>query len=227
MRYSGQGAIEYLLVVAVILVFGLFVVQVTQTFFLGTANVSRISSRIYWGSQSISIIDAGVDSSGNSTFVFSNNSSEPVFLTKVFVGGEEIDLSSKYIAPLDRKSLDLVVSDACMGQSGEYSLDIFYTENGIEKKIIGTEPLLIYCSDSINVNCKKFGESVSQVAPEESPLSCCPGLDAIGRCSYFPANPPEIMCLCATAYFCSKCWNGVCDDSIGENTCNCSADCPA
>ena len=70
-----------------------------------------------------------------------------------------------------------------------------------------------------SANCAKEGENIFINNPEE-PSVCCSGLSQIQL--YEACNAPRVPAAAGIAT-CSYCGNGVC--GLGENKCNCPADC--
>jgi len=96
--YKGQGATEYLVLLAVVLIVALVSVALLG-FFPGMAQDSKITqSKMYWsGASPISIQEAGAraynDISGNYThtyFRIRNNGMYPISLTKILAGNTSI-----------------------------------------------------------------------------------------------------------------------------------------
>lgn len=88
-KKSGQGTIEYLVILAVVVVISLVVVGlVTGIFSSPSQQILDSSSKLNVSSGSgINIIESVLDYDGDSLITFSNTSSDSVLLTKVNVGG--------------------------------------------------------------------------------------------------------------------------------------------
>jgi len=99
----GQGATEYLVLLAVVLIVALVSVALLG-FFPGMAQDSKITqSKTYWSSASpIAVVESGArfvyDGVGNYTFIYlriRNNGNYPISLTKILAGGT----STSYVWP--------------------------------------------------------------------------------------------------------------------------------
>ena len=65
---KAQGTIEYLVIIAVIVVIGLVVVALMMNFMDPAQTISDKQSDLFWRGQPISIVDAIVDSDGDAIF---------------------------------------------------------------------------------------------------------------------------------------------------------------
>ena len=110
----GQGTIEYLVIIAIVIVISLVVVGLTTNIFgSSVSNIGSSSSKV--GSSvdtsGISILDAAVDVSGNGIVRLSNLTGERVTLTKVsVVSGSGAQVDNNYDSSLVASSDSVVLS---------------------------------------------------------------------------------------------------------------------
>ena len=83
-----QATIEYLVVVAVVIIIGLVVVGLVSNFDQTTRTI-KTSDTIQSMSQAISIVDSATDMDGNAIVGFQNNTGEVITITKINLSGED------------------------------------------------------------------------------------------------------------------------------------------
>ena len=136
---SGQGTIEYLVIMAVVIVISLIVVGLVVTVSSSPSQQIKDSSskvgEVAVGG--ISIVESVVDPSGDSLIFLSNNSSDNVTLTRISVGGVDNDFSETIVG-LDSKIFSLSnLVFGCKCSSGQKNVTceyiITYTQNGLAK----------------------------------------------------------------------------------------------
>ena len=135
---SAQGTIEYLVIVAVVVVISLVVVGLFVTLMDSpskeiTDSSSQVGSVAVGG---ISIIESVIDPEGDSLIRLSNNSSDAITLTKVIVGGVDNNFSEQLVG-LDSKVFSLSsLNPNCPCSVGQKSVKcemkiIYTTASGI------------------------------------------------------------------------------------------------
>ena len=82
-----QGTIEYLVVMAVVIVIGLLVVGLMSSFFDSSSGISSSLNKINTKSGVISISDLVSDVDGDGVVGLRNNTGENLTITSVLVGG--------------------------------------------------------------------------------------------------------------------------------------------
>ena len=92
---KAQGTIEYLVMLAVIIIIGLLVVGVSSNFFDSAGGISSVANQVSVSSGVISIIDAGLDSNGNAIVSLNNSSGDLLTITKINVGGTDKNYSEQ------------------------------------------------------------------------------------------------------------------------------------
>jgi hypothetical protein len=175
---KAQGTIEYLVIIAVVVVVGLVVVGLLMSMAGSGAGVAITSSEIGGkiGVGGISFIDAVVDNDGNGLITLSNNSGGVLTITRLSVDGFDSNYSDTLLGQGDEKTfaLSAVGSDcSCVGFEGKTKTCevVIYAESeyGLEKQF----------ATSVSVDC--VGEAVASnplaVVPfviiEELPAEFC------------------------------------------------------
>jgi hypothetical protein len=159
---SAQGTIEYLLIVGVVVVVSLVVVGLLTGFLSQGSQVNSISSRAYWQSQSLAIIDSVQDNNGKLLIVVRNNSSENLTLGSVVVNGAIYDVEDILLASQSSKSIYLNKSNSDL-QSGNAEISFNYiSESGLAKTQVGSTPLLTTIVPAITAS-----ENVSKLVEED------------------------------------------------------------
>jgi len=146
----GQGTIEYLVTVAVIVVISLLVVAIVSNNFDSFSGISSVSSKISGSSGLISISEAVVDSNGNGLVNLGNNSGGLLIITRVCVGGVDSNYSDVSLSQGDSKTFslsDINSGCSCVGFEGKTKTCevVVYAESeyGLEKQF----------TTSVSVDC--------------------------------------------------------------------------
>ncbi|MCX8197513.1 MAG: hypothetical protein N3G80_04335 [Candidatus Micrarchaeota archaeon] len=145
-RMRGQGATEYLVLLAVVLIIALVSIALLG-FFPGLASDAKITqSNTYWRGEAMpfSIIEHSFDSSGNGSIVITNrDASGTLTITNITVGNATYSTPT-VLAPGDQKVIPL--SGAGSGSAGgtyEFDVKISYTSiGGLPKTQTGKYPLI-------------------------------------------------------------------------------------
>ncbi len=134
-----QGTVEYLVILAVVVVISLVVVGIfTGVFSSSSQQVINSSSKLGTSSGSgVSIVDAVLDVEGDSLIKVNNTSSDPITLTKISAGGVDNDFSEQVVG-MDSKTFSLSdLTSGCTCASGQKSVNceytIEYTQNELSK----------------------------------------------------------------------------------------------
>jgi len=139
---SGQGTIEYLVILSIVVVLGLVVVGlVTQTINASAPNISSTSNKISQTSGAISISEAVVDVNGNGLVKLKNNSGGGLTVTKLSMDGVEVDSTDTSMSSTSDGLFSLTnLGSACscvgfVGKKKTCTLVVYATsEYGIDKK---------------------------------------------------------------------------------------------
>ncbi len=158
----GQGTIEYLVILAVIVVVGLIVVGLASGFLDSSSQVITNTQGISTAtSTGIVVREAILDTDGNAILSLQNNTGEEITLTKITIDGIDLNYNNK-ILPTNRLFFSLPNTN-CSCLAGEKTKSCLYelyytTRYGIEKK------------ETIEVNLECVSTSQSNVATI-SPIS--------------------------------------------------------
>jgi len=151
MEFRGQGATEYLIILAVIIVIALVVVGVMGWFpGLGT-GINEQQSKTYWLTASpFAIVDwKFTGTATQAELVIQNSTSDTLELEEVHIAGTDMDLTSdlNFSAGERKNAGAFTTGKACTsGQIYEFDVRIEYsTEDGLTKTQAGTKPLVGTC----------------------------------------------------------------------------------
>jgi hypothetical protein len=146
---KGQGATEYLVILAVVLIVALVVIALLG-FFPGVGGAARESqSASYWsGAQPFSITAFKVTGT-NATLTMQNRLSEKLILNNISFDGNDGNTSNVTFKGGEEKTTSGTLSTTC-GSSGsgfEYAIIITYTQGSVTgKKQFGDKPLVGKCT---------------------------------------------------------------------------------
>jgi len=152
--FSAQGTIEYLIIIAVIVVISLIVVGLFVTVFNSPSQeiVDSSSKAGAVAVSGISIVESIIDYDGDSLIRLSNNSSDAITLTKVSVGGVDNNFSEQLVG-LDSKVFSLnSLNSNCPCSVGQKSVKC-------EVKIIYTTATGITQTDYRTINAQCVNDS--------------------------------------------------------------------
>ena len=147
---KGQGATEYLVILAVVLIVALVVIALLG-FFPGVGGAARESqSASYWsGAQPFSITSFKV-SNTTVTLVMANRLSEKLTLTGVdFDGSGLTNLSNTSFKGGEEKVVVGTLGSSCgtSGEGFEYDVELTYDQGSVSgKKQFGDKPLVGKCT---------------------------------------------------------------------------------
>ncbi|MFA6064252.1 MAG: SBBP repeat-containing protein [archaeon] len=156
--YRGQGTVEYLVIIAVVVVLSLVVVGIISSLGSGSAGtVSTTASKLSQSTNSISINDAVVDNDGNGILSLTNNSGGSLTISKINFGGVDSNYNVNLVQG-DKRSFGIPSVGSvcsCVGFTGTNktcNLIVYATsEYGVSKTF--TIPITINCvNDAIASN---------------------------------------------------------------------------
>jgi hypothetical protein len=147
---KAQGTIEYLVILAVMVVVGLVVVSLLANSTAPVEGVSTSTSKIVGWSNAISVTETSISPDGNYLVRLTNNTGEPLTISSVQVG----DAGSNYSENLyqgSQMNFKLSSSVVCeLGQTIVSSLKVTYvTENGLTKTEVYPVEIAFSCDDYI------------------------------------------------------------------------------
>jgi len=157
----GQGTIEYLIVLAVIVIVGLLVVSLSGTFLNPASQVSQNVSKSYWVSGPISVLDSSVDGSGDGAFFVGNNTGDVITITRMNIGGVSRDVN-KTLGINEFYLVELELLSACNGSTASYNVVFYYASpDGVEHVFVGSVPLVVSCAGDVLIDLTGGGSSTS------------------------------------------------------------------
>ncbi len=144
LKQKGQGTIEYLVIIAVIVVMALVVVALISSVGSDSGEIQLKNSRAYWSAQSpLAIIDSKVETDGTITLIIKNTSASSLSLSadSITFGGENLTITPVDFAPFAEK--EVTMDSSFTGSEGDVfsqSLIIEYvvSELSLTKTISGT-----------------------------------------------------------------------------------------
>ena len=140
---KGQGATEYLVLLAVVLIIALVSIALLG-FFPGLASDAKITqSNTYWRGEAnpVSIVDHSFDTTGNGS---NNAASGTITITNMTVGNGSVSGTPIKMASGDQ--VTVTVSDAAAGSASstyEFAIVIVYTSpTGLTQTQYGMKPIV-------------------------------------------------------------------------------------
>jgi len=150
MEKKGQGTIEYLVILAVIVVVSLIVVGLMISSTSGAAGVSSGTSKIGGWTNAISVTESAISPDGNYLVRLANNTGEPLTIKTVSVGDEEVSFSEDLFQGSQQgfKVSSEVVCE--IGQTITADLVVTYvSENGLEHTETFPADIAFACDDYV------------------------------------------------------------------------------
>ena len=203
MKSVGQGTIEYLVIMAIIIVIGLLFVGVTSSFLNTGSGISGSINKLKISSGVISVSDLVVDGDGDAVIGLTNNSGETLVITSVLVGGRDTNYNNTF--PNGNESwfslLDLSGYCDCVtvGVSQSCSVTVEYnTVNGISQSF--TREILVDCENDVSPSGNTIrpyddvAPSVALLLPVNNGQSLIEGVDftfsasdnvELARCDFY------------------------------------------
>jgi len=147
MFVKGQGATEYLVLLAVVLMIALVSIALLG-FFPGLAGDAKATqSQSYWkAARPIGILEHS-QSGTILTLLIQNNDPDQRVITRIDAGGTGVNTTSITLNSGEKKSINLISAPSCVvGGNYEYLLNFTYNTNDLSSlKQIGTKPLVGKC----------------------------------------------------------------------------------
>jgi hypothetical protein len=184
--FRAQGTIEYLLIVGVVIVVSLFVVGILTDFLSQGSQLNPGSSKLYWQSQELAVIDSAQDGNGKLLLVLMNNSVENIVINSIVANGVIYDTGGVEISSQSKKPIYLNKPNTNLANSNAAEITFNYTSSlGLEKNLVGEIPLVttitpvITPSSTTEVlvkeNCFDWNSSAGFIHP----ICTCEDLDTI------------------------------------------------
>ena len=181
---NAQGTIEYLVIIAIVVVIGLLVVGMMTTFLDSSSGVSGSIGKINSLTGPISISEAVVDGNGDLVASFLNNTGETLTITSLGVGDDSGKLNEIW-APGSFKKIYLSDIEAC-------ACDTPGQKKTCELTITVTNQYGRSYSKTIIVNADCVGESDSTGSYIGSTFDDIPDIDCPVNYVAVPANAGSI-----------------------------------
>ncbi|MEK6958631.1 MAG: LamG domain-containing protein [archaeon] len=151
-NHSAQGTIEYLVIIAVVVVISLVVVSMLVGFTNQGENVATASSQISTMTSPIAIVDSESTLDGNIFLGFKNNTGETITITEVLVGDESLPNINQTITQGAPANIVINTTKNCTpGTTITTTITTNYTTSTGLTKTQKLENIQINCSD-INLN---------------------------------------------------------------------------
>ncbi|MEK6958510.1 MAG: LamG domain-containing protein [archaeon] len=145
-----QGTIEYLVIIAVVVVISLIVVSMIGGMTGSSGDITKTTSKISSSTQAIAVIDTLAATTGQGAFTLRNNTGETITVNSISVDGTPKPINTQ-MALSDQKTFSVTGLIPCSTNQKSYNISITYTSSyGITK----TEDLgeqIISCEDTIAV----------------------------------------------------------------------------
>jgi len=151
MERKGQGTIEYLVIIAIVIVIALVVVGLLLQVMNSGSGVPETQAKATWKSaEPLAIIDWGIGSDGNMTLVLRNNTAETIEFNSLTLNSDgDINDTAVNIASGATKSIWIDLTTTCTSGSkysyAKENISIDYNTTNIDNKtqkaiadIIGT-----------------------------------------------------------------------------------------
>ncbi|MFA5358145.1 MAG: putative metal-binding motif-containing protein [archaeon] len=145
-----QGTIEYIVLLAIVVVIGLVVVSIISSFSGSAATITKAQSEAYWTVQSVALKGASVNADGAGTLRFENKTGSRITITSVVVDNNTYTLATPItLYPGEESDINFSNLIPCTGVSAEYNVAINYTDSyGLVHSFAGTTPLYVECTST-------------------------------------------------------------------------------
>ena len=118
MERKGQGTIEYLVIIAIVIVIALVVVGLLLQVMNSGSGVPETQAKATWKSvEPLGIIDWGIGSDGNITIILRNNSAETIEFNSFTIATGDVNDTAANIAAGATRSIWIDLSTACSSGS--------------------------------------------------------------------------------------------------------------
>ena len=221
-RTTGQGATEYLVLLAVILIIALVAISLLGFFPAMAADAKITQSNTYWRGEAapIAIMEYAIDSSGNVQLILMNNDAlGAVSITNISLfdpsTGDILHTESYspayQLSPGAQHEVDLTTDSNLAGTDVyQFNVKITYrSPGGLRKTESGAQPLVGKYSTSTSSTPSAPSDCPTGIISTPSPCTCGTGTCTTGKeCS-------DGACLDA-------CGTSFCDTSEAPTCCDCS-----
>ncbi len=181
---KGQGTIEYLVVIGVVVVISLVVVGLmTSTIGSSSSSVTSTSGKISQATSMISITDAVVDLDGNGIISLKNNSGTELNITKIIINGKDSNYNSGISLPQGSNipfgliNLGSFCTCDYAGQIKSCEIKI-YSYTTYDSARLDKEPIIITasidCVEEVNATNPNNVIRPDITQNSQTPISLCP-----------------------------------------------------
>lgn len=145
-----QGTIEYLVILAVIVVVSLVVVSLMINSTAPAASVNEGQSQLYWESQAISITEAVADEEGDAILTLAP--AENATITALVVDGQEIDVPDTKVFAGNEQTFLIEASIVCTGTKSTHTVTAinYIAEAGLNKTVSGKVDIVVECVQDVS-----------------------------------------------------------------------------
>ncbi|MFH1443012.1 MAG: hypothetical protein ABIG96_03170 [Candidatus Micrarchaeota archaeon] len=146
MKFRAQAAVEYLMILAVVIIIALVVVGVLGGFPTLTSGISEKESAAYWTTADVGIVRAIIDDT-NTQMVLRNNKNFAIKDLTVTVGGTAGTTQSVTLQPGETTGLIVAAVKLCTPGSYSFPISITYDDAtyGTTYTFTGAKPLVGTC----------------------------------------------------------------------------------
>ncbi|MBT7241041.1 MAG: BspA family leucine-rich repeat surface protein [Candidatus Diapherotrites archaeon] len=108
-----QGTLEYLLIIAVVIVISLILVSLLTGFLEPAAGVSASVSKLSQTTNLVSVTETAIGTDGKGVLVLTNNEVDPVTVTGINIGGTDFNYNTTVFRGEKKTFSTLPLGDAC------------------------------------------------------------------------------------------------------------------
>jgi len=137
MEAKAQGTIEYLVIIAVVVVISLIVVGLVVTQTSSVTESDKKANNLGWKTKELQIADLAVDGSGNGTIVLSSNLIDKISIDSIVIGSATNSSAKQmFLGSTERISLENL--PPCTNQNEAYTITInYHSADGLDKSVSG------------------------------------------------------------------------------------------
>ena len=149
-KVKAQGTIEYLVILAVIVIVSLIVVSLLVNSTSGAEGISSGTSKIGGWTNTISVTESAISPDGNYLVRLANNTGEPVTIKTVKIGDQDVNYSEDLFQG-NQQNFKITSDMVCeLGQTVVGELVVTYvSQNGLEHTEVFPADITFECNDYI------------------------------------------------------------------------------
>ncbi|MCX6801276.1 MAG: LamG domain-containing protein [Candidatus Diapherotrites archaeon] len=146
---KAQGTIEYIVLLAIIVVIGLVVVSLVASFIESAPSIAKNKSDLFWAFQSVGIVGSVADSNGDALFRFRNNGVGDVNVVGLSVDGVDVNVSFSRVLGGGEASVSVGDLSPCVGGSRTYLVRVVYRDADGLLHIVSGGELVVSCTTDV------------------------------------------------------------------------------